>query len=204
MFTKRKEKEETIPPFVPQGPTSSTPPVRKQSDEQTASPVSGPTFTKGTMDPLGRQPSRPLRREANSTTSTMNPHLNFQGDLKYAGSLTVDCEFGGTITTDDTLVVGPSAKVEAELRAGVVEIHGKVHGDVHAKTRVKIYTGGEVCGNIETPTISMEEGVVFEGQCTRPQSSQSPSSPAPAPAPTSVQRVLEGAAPAGRDAEETA
>jgi cytoskeletal protein CcmA (bactofilin family) len=50
----------------------------------------------------------------------------------------------------------------------VVEISGKVRGNIKARTRVKILSGGEVRGNLETPTISMEDGVVFEGNCTRP------------------------------------
>lgn len=213
MFTKRKEKEETIPPFVPSSGTGSPPSARKPVEDPTAATSpGGPSTQKGPMETFGRPGPRPFRTQGSATTSTMNPHLSFQGELKYAGSVTVDCEFRGTISTDDTLVVGPSAKVDAELQAGVVEIHGKVRGNVQAKTRVKIYSGGEVCGNIETPTISMEEGVVFEGQCTRPQHVV-PAAPAyghaPASAPatgaaTSVQRVLEGSGSSSKDADATA
>jgi cytoskeletal protein CcmA (bactofilin family) len=107
-------------------------------------------------------------RVQDDKTSTLSPHLAFEGNLKFTGKVIVDCEFRGTIVTDDTLIVGSSGKLEAEVTAGIVEISGKVRGNIKAKTRVKILSGGEVHGNLETPTVSMEEGVVFEGNCTRP------------------------------------
>ena len=107
-------------------------------------------------------------RVADEKTSILNPHLAFEGNLKFAGKVIVDCEFRGTINTDDTIIVGSSGNLEAELTAGVVEVSGKVRGNIKAKTRVKILSGGEVHGNLETPTVSMDEGVVFEGNCTRP------------------------------------
>ena len=108
-----------------------------------------------------------VSRVADEKTSILNPHLAFEGNLKFAGKVIVDCEFRGTIATDDTIIVGSSGNLEAELTAGVVEISGKVRGNIKAKTRVKILSGGEVHGNLETPTVSMDEGVVFEGNCTR-------------------------------------
>ncbi|HVR76087.1 MAG TPA: polymer-forming cytoskeletal protein [Planctomycetota bacterium] len=123
---------------------------------------------RGSLDPSLGRTSPKISRTSAAHASYLNPHLSFEGNLKYTGTVTIDCDFRGSITTDDTLVVGPTAKVHAEVTAGVLEISGKVEGNVRAKTRVKIYTGGQVVGNIETPTISMEEGVVFEGSCTRP------------------------------------
>ena len=108
----------------------------------------------------------------------MNQHLSYDGNLKFSGTLTIDCEFRGSITTDDTLVVGAQGRVDAEVSAGIIEVSGKVHGNMRARTRVKILTGGEVYGNIETPTISMDEGVVFEGNCSR-SSGQGPRSAQP-------------------------
>ena len=124
----------------------------------------------------GRSGGASLRgsRVSEEKTSILNQHLAFEGNLKFAGKIIVDCEFRGTIVTDDTLIVGSSGKLEAEVTAGVVEISGKVRGNIKAKTRVKILSGGEVHGNLETPTVSMEEGVVFEGNCTRPADPRQP------------------------------
>jgi cytoskeletal protein CcmA (bactofilin family) len=113
-------------------------------------------------------------RPAAGPTSTLNSHMSFEGDLKYQGTVVIDCEFRGKVSTEDALVIGPGARVQAELTAGTVEISGKVQGDIHARQSVRILSGGEVYGNIETPTISMAEGVVFEGNCTRPPGSPKP------------------------------
>ena len=85
-----------------------------------------------------------------------------------SGTVHLDCEFRGSIVTVDKLIVGRAGRVDAEINAGVVEISGEVRGNIRAKTSVKILSGGRVLGNVETPTIAMEEGVVFEGSCTRP------------------------------------
>ncbi len=154
-----------------------------------------------------RQPAGAQARGSDpvALSSTLNSHLIFEGDLRYSGTVLVDCEFHGSIVTDDTLLVGESGRVDADICAGVIEISGKVNGNVKAMNHVKILSGGEVRGNIETPTISMEEGVLFEGNCTRakpqppPQRpvqqqarrEQPPASASPAPAPSKSPEALE-------------
>ncbi len=134
------------------------------------------TASPGAMPPLpvgagsrSLQPARSPRAVAcQGVASVLNQHLTFEGNLKFTGTVTIDCEFRGSILTDDTLVVGIAGRVDAEVSAGIIEISGKVHGNLRAKTRVRILSGGEIYGNIETPTISMDEGVIFEGNCSRP------------------------------------
>lgn len=201
MFATKKKPEDTVNPAQTAPTTPSTGPRRNAEDPHPQPPNSRPSQDEtrmaggpranGLESTMGtNRPSRLGRTQGGSANSVLNPHLAFEGDLKYSGTITLDCEFRGSISTDDTLVIGPSGKVNAEAYAGAVEVSGKFQGNIHAKTRVKIFTGGEVHGNIETPTISMEDGVVFEGQCTRPAGV--PKAPAALPA-SDVQRVLAGA-----------
>jgi cytoskeletal protein CcmA (bactofilin family) len=46
-----------------------------------------------------------------------------------------------------------------------VLIHGEVVGDVHATERVELRSHARVFGDVESPVIVMEEGVLFEGSC---------------------------------------
>ncbi len=155
MFSnKNKAKVKTKRP-VPGGPPVSTQNKKGLEKARAVNAVSG-------KDKAG-EPERSA-----TTTSSLNPHLFFEGNLKFTGTVLIDCDFRGTIETDDTLVVGVAGNVQAEVTAGVIEISGAVHGNITATTSVKVFSGGEVHGNIETPTISMEEGVIFEGNCTRP------------------------------------
>ena len=197
MFNRKKT--ETVGPR-PSGPQAS----RKGAGDQ-----STPTAQRSTTDdgktrgisPDGVPPGTGGRASrAPRTSSVLNSHLTFDGTLKYTGTLTMDCEFHGTVTTGDNLVVGPLGQVKAEIYADNVEISGKVWGDVHAKTRVKILSGGEVYGNIETPSISMDDGVIFEGQCTTAQETQTPSGPSPVS--SEVQKVLGGASEVFTESQE--
>lgn len=150
--------------------------AKAKSKRAPAGPVpQGPR--KAPEKPRAMKPGTPVNKEKSpdesdarsaTNTSSLNPHLSFEGNLQFSGTVLIDCDFRGTITTDDTLIVGVAGNVEAEVTAGVVEVSGAVHGNIRANSSVKIFSGGEVHGNIETPTISMEEGVVFEGNCTRP------------------------------------
>lgn len=196
MFTRKKE-ENATPATVGTASTAPTASFAKKPHEETPAGSTGTAAKALSPDGSGTKPFARLggRPPLAASASVLNSHLSIDGELKYSGSVTVDCEFRGSIVSDDTLIVGPSARVEAEIKAGVVEIAGKVRGNVQAKTRVKIRAGAEVYGNIETPTVSMEDGVVFEGHCTRPQGA--PQTPGAAPAfaaSNAVQQVLEGAA----------
>lgn len=134
-------------------------PPEPQSESKTESPETA-------TSPL--RPTLPSRSSSDINTSTLNPNLTIEGSVRFEGSLVVNCKVQGSITSNDHLVVGPSGNIEAGVEAGTIEISGVVKGDIKAKESVRILSGGEVVGDIETPTISMEEGVVFEGRCTRP------------------------------------
>jgi cytoskeletal protein CcmA (bactofilin family) len=165
-------------------PGSESPTVEGKGTKSSAEPASRKDQAGISQSSAAGRPA--VRKEAKGA-STFNGHLRFEGTLNYTGTVTIDCHFKGSIVTDDVLVVGPSGRVDAEVTAGVVEISGQVNGNIKALTNVRILKGGKVHGNIETPKISMEEGVVFEGNCSRPADAQPPK-PAPQ-APPAAKRV---------------
>ena len=71
----------------------------------------------------------------------------------------------GTIVTNDVLVVGEGAKVSAEITCGTIIVHGEINGNVRAKNAVELHHPARMRGNIETPSLMIEKGVIFEGQC---------------------------------------
>ncbi|MBI5787283.1 MAG: polymer-forming cytoskeletal protein [Candidatus Schekmanbacteria bacterium] len=90
---------------------------------------------------------------------------NFKGVLAFEGTVRIDGKLEGEITSEDTLVVGEHAIVNAEINVGTIVISGKISGDITAKIRVDIKSTGEVYGNIQTPILTIEEGVIFQGTC---------------------------------------
>jgi cytoskeletal protein CcmA (bactofilin family) len=88
----------------------------------------------------------------------------FDGKLTFEGTVRIDGKFAGTIVTNDVLVVGEGAKVSAEISCGTLIVHGEVQGNVRAKTLIELHQPARVRGNLETPALMIEKGVIFEGQ----------------------------------------
>lgn len=89
----------------------------------------------------------------------------FEGKLSFEGQVRIDGKYSGQIATKDTLVIGEGAKVNAEIQAGTVIVNGTVEGNIKATTMVELHPPARVKGSIETPALSIDKGVIFEGTC---------------------------------------
>ena len=89
----------------------------------------------------------------------------FEGKLTFEGTVRIDGRFKGEIFTDGILVIGEGAEVQAEIDVATVIIEGSVTGNVRAKQLVEIHAPGRVVGNLVTPSLFIDKGVVFEGNC---------------------------------------
>jgi len=110
-----------------------------------------------------------------------------KGDVMGDGELHLDCAVQGDIRVGK-LVLGPNARVEGSLYAQVIEIHGKVTGQVSAK-QVRLYGTAVIDGDITHEQLAMETGAQFQGRSLkfqRPAPVAAPAAPAPAPAPVSA------------------
>jgi len=98
-------------------------------------------------------------------TTLLGKGAYFDGTLRFEGTVRIDGDFSGRIESDDILVVGEGGLVRAELHVGSVIIEGAVEGDIHAHRSVEIHAPGRVKGNIITPSLFIDRGVIFEGSC---------------------------------------
>ena len=98
-------------------------------------------------------------------TTLLGRGSEFEGKLSFEGTVRVDGKLSGEIFTEDTLIIGEGAEVRAEINVGAVIIEGSVQGNIHAKRSVEIHTPGRVRGNIITPSLFIEKGVMFDGSC---------------------------------------
>jgi cytoskeletal protein CcmA (bactofilin family) len=89
----------------------------------------------------------------------------FEGKLTFEGTVRIDGKLSGEIFTDDVLVIGEGAEVSAEIDVGTIIIEGHVVGNLRAKRAVEIHAPGRVKGNIITPSLFIDKGVIFEGNC---------------------------------------
>jgi cytoskeletal protein CcmA (bactofilin family) len=89
----------------------------------------------------------------------------FDGKLAFEGTVRIDGTLRGQVVSDDVLVVGEGAEVEADIEIGEIIIQGTVKGNIRAKRSVEILAPGRVVGDITTPTLQIDKGVIFEGSC---------------------------------------
>jgi cytoskeletal protein CcmA (bactofilin family) len=88
----------------------------------------------------------------------------FEGKLTFEGTVRIDGKFTGTIVTNDVLVVGEGAKIGAEITCGTIIVHGEINGNIKARSMVELHHPARMRGNIETPVLMVEKGVIYEGQ----------------------------------------
>ncbi len=96
----------------------------------------------------------------------------FEGKLTFEGTVRIDGKFKGEINSEANLVIGETGKVDADITVGSISISGEVKGNVTAKSKVSIHAPAVVRGNIKSPSLTIEEGVLFEGNCVMERAGQ--------------------------------
>lgn len=97
--------------------------------------------------------------------SIVGEGTEFRGDLRLSGLLRIDGDFTGSITTDGKILVGKNGRAECTIKAGTVVVGGIVRGNITSVEKVVVLSTGMVIGNISTPRLIVEEGVVLDGHC---------------------------------------
>jgi cytoskeletal protein CcmA (bactofilin family) len=106
--------------------------------------------------PIGSSPQNSARISAG---------LKIKGQLTGSENLQIDGVVDGPIDLQGhELIVGPSAHLNSEVRAGDVIAYGRVVGPVHAQGRVDIKKDGSITGDISSARISIEDGAHFKGR----------------------------------------
>ena len=93
-------------------------------------------------------------------------NTEFEGKLTFTGAVRVDGRFKGEIITKGTLIVGELAVIESDIHASHIIVNGEIRGNIMAEKRLEIHASGRVSGNIQTPVLVIDEGVVFNGNCS--------------------------------------
>lgn len=94
---------------------------------------------------------------------------SFEGKLTFEGTVQIGGQFKGEIFTKDTLVVNEGAVVMAQIEADTIVIHGRVEGNLFARRRVIMNPPAIFRGTVTSPSLKIDEGVVFEGASYMPK-----------------------------------
>jgi cytoskeletal protein CcmA (bactofilin family) len=112
----------------------------------------------------------PMPAPATTTpTRDVQAHLGkgteIEGKLSFKGSVRIEGQVDGEIFAEDSVILGETAQIRAQIKAATIIVQGKVTGDLTAKTRIELRAPATLVGNIQTPSLVIHEGVVFEGRC---------------------------------------
>lgn len=91
--------------------------------------------------------------------------VEFSGVIKYHGSVRVDGRLDGEVHAEGTLYLGEQAVITAKITAQSVISKGQITGDIKAKEKVQLLAPAKMDGSVKTPSLLMEEGVLFNGTC---------------------------------------
>ena len=88
----------------------------------------------------------------------------FKGTLSFEGTVRIDGRFEGIVQTNDTLVIGETGDMQADIDVGILVCKGKLKGTVVASKKIEMHPASKITGNVKTPAVSIELGAVLDGQ----------------------------------------
>lgn len=87
------------------------------------------------------------------------------GTIDVKGPLRIDGSIKGKVNSTDTVTVGNSGNLEAEINCKNAVISGKVGGNIVASEKVELQAKAEISGDIRTKSLIIEQGAIFCGSC---------------------------------------
>ena len=120
------------------------------------------------VTPRALSESETIAREIKDGTLSgfVGSGTNVTGEAAFKSLLRIDGHFSGRVSSPTgTLIVGSGGQVDANVEVAVAQIQGTVNGDIIASQRIELGRAGKVNGNIQTPSLVIEQGGVFEGSC---------------------------------------
>jgi len=116
---------------------------------------------------FGRDKEKEEKKKVGEITGFIGKGVAMEGRITFEDTMRIDGSFKGDISAPSgTLVVGEGGYIEGEIRVASAVITGVVKGKLDAAVRVELRAPGKMTGEIKTPTLIIEEGVLFEGACT--------------------------------------
>ncbi len=108
-----------------------------------------------------------MAKDINSSivNSIIGQGSEVKGEFKFEGVLRIDGVFSGELKSEGKVIIGETGHVKTDIKAGTIVIGGLVEGNVYATKQVNLLATGKLLGDIITPSLIVEEGVIFDGNC---------------------------------------
>lgn len=106
-----------------------------------------------------------VRTASEVTNSTIGENSYFSGRFFINGSLKIDGKFEGKSLQADQLYIGATGRVKTNVTASSVIVEGIIIGNIIARNRVMLLPTARILGDISTPELIIQNGVILEGRC---------------------------------------
>jgi len=123
----------------------------RQSESETSTPPQTPR-------PVA--PQQPIGFE-----TVVGTNCTIEGKFVSSGNVRLDGVFSGTLEITGNVLVGETAKIEADINAHNISIAGAVRGNVHGN-KVQLLRTGRIWGDISATALTTEEGAFIDGKIT--------------------------------------
>ena len=111
------------------------------------------------------------RRKQTSTRidTLLGKAANLNGDLEFSGGLHLDGRVNGNVRSNaedgGALSVSESGVIEGRVEVTNIVMNGTVNGDIIASQRLELGRAAKLTGNVQTASLMIEPGALFEGTC---------------------------------------
>jgi len=121
---------------------------------------------------IGKKPG--FGPDSVEATSVIGENSAFEGTLEVNGNLRVDGKFSGKLKVTETLQVGKTGYVDAEVNTRSAIVAGTIKGNLNASDKISLQSGSRLEGEMVTAKLVIEEGVSFQGSCNTAKGGSAP------------------------------
>ena len=120
-------------------------------------------FRKGSTRELSSGSAGAGGGAGSALTAFIDQGSEFSGKLSFKDTVRIDGQFEGEIKSENTLIVGETGTIAANITSETIVISGEVNGDVEARTLLHLHKTARFMGNVKTRNLVIEEGASFNG-----------------------------------------
>jgi cytoskeletal protein CcmA (bactofilin family) len=129
------------------------------------SPVSG---TPTTVTELHKAGDTDAARRAGaarpaSVESVIAAELTIEGKISGSGDVRIAGRFKGDVQVDGNFRIDAGARLEGQVRAGVVVVGGELQGNIEAAKQVDVLSTGIIVGDVKAASITVAAGSRMRG-----------------------------------------
>ncbi|MEP6569075.1 MAG: polymer-forming cytoskeletal protein [Acidobacteriota bacterium] len=161
-----KEPENEVSPEKPDVSAYSTPRTFNSYQPTTPEPKPQAEYSPTASKALTESESLAREIKEGNLSGFVGSGTVVTGEANFKAMMRVDGHLSGRInSTSGTLIVGANGKVDANIEVAVAVVHGTVNGDIIATQRLELGRAAKINGNIQTASLMIEPGALFEGSC---------------------------------------